>query len=95
MPKAPAKTQKVQTAKGKATRQKPIFTCACTGGCNGRMREISEAQFKRHATFRELDEAIEKGDVDNLALPPDQQASVIQRGEYDEPKSVSSHVANL
>ena len=90
MPKAPAKARKTQTAKGKIARQKLTFTCACTGGCNGRTREISEALFKRHATFRELDEAIEERDVDGLALPPEQQASsIIQGRNYDEPKSVS------
>ena len=69
MPKATGKARKVKTTKGKAASGKPTFTCACTGGCKGRTRELSEALYKKHANFRALDEATDKGNVDDLASP--------------------------
>ena len=63
MPKATGKARKVKTTKGKAASGKPTFTCACTGGCKGCTQELSEALYKRHAKFRELDEA-NNGNVD-------------------------------
>lgn len=84
MPKAAGKTRKVKTTKGKAASGKPTFTCACTGGCKGRTRELSEALYKKHAKFRELDEAPGEGNVDELASESLQQASNVQRSEHDE-----------
>lgn len=69
MPKAvgeAGKARKVKSnlkAAGKLTR---TFICACTSGCKGRSREISEALYKKHAKFRELDEATDKGNVGDL-----------------------------
>jgi len=89
MPKAAGKARKVKTTKGKAASGgKPTFTCACNGGCKGRTRELSEALYKKHAKFRELDEATDKGNVDDLASP--QQAN-IQHSQHDE--SVSFQIA--
>jgi hypothetical protein len=84
MPKAADKLEvrKVKATKGKAASRKPTFTCACTGGCKGRTRELSEALYKKHAKFRELDEATDKGNLDDLAS---QQAnSNIQHGRHGE-----------
>jgi hypothetical protein len=79
MPKA-ALAGKART-KGKAESGKPTYTCACIGGCKGRTRQLSEALYKKHAKFRELDEATDKGNVDDLASP--QQAN-IQHSQHDE-----------
>jgi hypothetical protein len=76
MPKAA-----VKTTKGKAASGKPTFTCACTRRCKGRVRELSEALYNKHAKFRELDEATNKGNtVDDLAS---RQANV-QHSQHDE-----------
>ena len=54
MPKAASKTKKVKTMKGKTA----TFACACIGGCKGRKRQISEALYKKHAIFRELEDPL-------------------------------------
>ena len=91
MPKATGKARKVngKTTKGNTASGKPTFTCACTGGCKGRTRELSEALYKRHAKFRELDEA-NNGNVDARDLDSPQQAN-IQQSQHDE--SVSFQIA--
>lgn len=81
MPKAASKARQVKTTQGKATSGKPTFKCACTGGCEGRTRELSGALYKRHAKFRELDEATEKGNIDELSFP---QRENIQHSQHDE-----------
>jgi hypothetical protein len=85
MPKATGTARKVKTTKGKAASMKPTFTCACTGGCKGRTRDLSEALYKKHAKFRELDKATDKGNVDDsdLASPLSRQAN-IQHSQHDE-----------
>ena len=67
MPKATGKARKVdgKTTKGNTTSGKPTF-----GGCKGCTRELSEALYKRHAKFRELDEANNRNvDARDLASP--------------------------
>jgi hypothetical protein len=59
MPKAASKTKKVETSKGKAASEKLTFACACIGGCKGRKRQISEALYKKHAKFRELEDPLQ------------------------------------
>jgi hypothetical protein len=71
-------TGKARKAATQPASGKPTFTCACTGGCKGRTRELSVALYKKHAKFRELDEATDKGN--NLASP--QQAN-IQYSQHD------------
>ena len=69
MPKAVGKAGKARKVKGNlkaAGKSTRTFTCACTSGCKGHTREISEALYKKHAKFRELDEATDKGNVDDL-----------------------------
>ena len=65
MPKATGKARKVdgKTTKRNTARGKLTFTCTCTGGCKGCTQELTEALYKRHAKFRELDEA-NNGNVD-------------------------------
>ena len=65
MPKATGKARKVdgKTIKGNTASGKLTFTCTCTGGRKGCTQELSEALYKRHAKFRELDEA-NNGNVD-------------------------------
>jgi hypothetical protein len=41
----------------------------CTDGCKGHTQELSEALYKKHAKFRELDKATHKGNMDDLASP--------------------------
>ena len=90
MPKAAGKARKVKTTKENAASEKPTssFTCACVGGCKGRTRELSEALYKKHAKFRELDKATDKGNMDDLASP--RQVN-IQHSQHDE--SVSFQIA--
>ena len=67
MPKATDKARKVygKTTKGNTTSGKPTF-----GGCKGCTRELSEALYKRHAKFRELDKANNRSvDARDLASP--------------------------
>ena len=94
MPKATGKARKVagKTTKGKAASGKPTFTCACTGGCKGRTQELSEALYKKHAKFRELDEATDKDNMDarDSSLASPQQAN-IQHSQHDD--SVSFQIA--
>ena len=80
---AAGRPRKAKATKEKATSRKPTFRCTCTGGCKGRTRELSEAMYKKHAKFRELDEARNKGNVDELASKSPQQANV-QRSQHDE-----------
>jgi hypothetical protein len=91
MPKATGTARKVKTTKGKAASRKPTFTCACTGGCKGRTRDLSEALYKKHAKFRELDKATDKGNVDDsdLASPLSRQANHIQHSQHDDDEVVS------
>ena len=56
MPKAASKAKKGETTKRKATNGK---ACGCNGGCKGHKREISEALYKKHANFRELEDALQ------------------------------------
>ena len=55
MPKATSTTKELETTKRKAANRKATFVCACIGGCKGRKRQISEALYKKHAKFRELE----------------------------------------
>ena len=87
MPKVAGKPRKVKTTRAVASR-KPTFTCTCTGGCKGCTQELSEALYKKHAKFRVLDEATNKGNVDDLAFCG--QAD-IQHSQHDE--SVSFQIA--
>lgn len=85
MPKAAGQPRKAKTPKEKATRRKPTFQCVCTGGCKGRARELSEATYKKHTKFRELDKA-ENEDVvavDDRGSKSPQQDNV-QHTEHDE-----------
>jgi hypothetical protein len=61
MPKAASKTKKVKSTKGdsEAASGKLTFACACIGGCKGRKRQISEALYKKHAEFRELEDPLQ------------------------------------
>ena len=59
MPKAASKAKKGETMKRKATNGKVTFACSCNGGCKGRKREISEALYKKHANFRELEDTLQ------------------------------------
>jgi hypothetical protein len=59
MPKAASKAKKEEAKKRKATNGKVTFACGCKGGCKGRKREISEALYKKHANFRELEDALQ------------------------------------
>jgi hypothetical protein len=92
--KVAGKARKVKTTKGNlkstSTSRKPTFTCACTGGCKGRIRELSEALYKKHAKFRELDEATDKGNMDDLAPESPRQANLnVQYSQHDESVTVS------
>jgi hypothetical protein len=77
MPRAKVTGKARKATSGKPTR---TFTCACTGGCKGRIRELSEALYKKHAKFRELDEATDNLKGNDLASP--QQAN-IQYSQHD------------
>ena len=59
MPKAASKAKKGETTKRKATNGKVTFACSCNGGCKGRNQEISKALYKKHANFRELEDALQ------------------------------------
>lgn len=63
MPKAATTTKEVEKTKGKAANRKATFVCACIGGCKGRKRQISEALYKKHARYRELE-----GSEDSLQI---------------------------
>ena len=63
MPKAATTTKEVEKTKGKAANRKATFVCACIGGCKGHKRQISEALYKKHARYRELE-----GSEDSLQI---------------------------
>ena len=67
---------KAATTKGKAANRKAMFICACIGGCKGRKRQISEALYKKHAKFRELE-----GSEDSLQVERPNETSVSFRTE--------------
>jgi hypothetical protein len=64
MPKAASKTEKVKTTKGKVASGKLTYACACIGGCKGRKQQISEALYKKHAKFRELEDRLQDERID-------------------------------
>ena len=74
MPQATGKARKVdgKTTKGNTTSRKPTF-----GGYKGCTQELSEALYKRHAKFWELDEANNRN-VDEWDLASPQQANIQQ-----------------
>ena len=57
MPKA-AKKVKSRANEGEGSVAEK-FSCACIGGCKGRKRQISEALYKKHAKFRELEDPLQ------------------------------------
>ena len=59
MPKAASKTKKVETTKGKVVSGKLTYACVCIGGCKGCKQQISEALYKKHAKFRELEDSLQ------------------------------------
>ena len=59
MPKAARKAKNVETTMGKTVNGRPTFACGCIGGCKGHKRKISEAFYKKHAKFRELEDALQ------------------------------------
>ena len=99
MPKATGKARKVQTTRGKAASRlgRPTFTCTCTGGCQGRTRELSEALFKRHDKFRELDKANDKGNADDLVSSALNEQVNIEYEKHNQAnsESVSYQTTNL
>ncbi len=81
MPKA---AKRPKTKRLKTTNSLATFTCACTGGCHGRQRELSEAQYKKHARFRRSDEDRDSGDASN-DVAPSQSTNI----RHSEPEPVS------
>ena len=55
MPKAAGRTRKRKKPEATDASGKPTYTCSCTGGCKGRMCNVSKALYLEHARFRDLD----------------------------------------